>query len=55
MFNIKNAGKFVLPVAGMLLTLAASVVNGKNQDSKMEETVAKKVAEALANQNKGES
>ena len=55
MMDFKKAGKFVLPVAGFLLTMAASVVNSKSQDEKMKETIAEKVAEALANQDKGES
>lgn len=55
MFDIKNAGKYVLPVAGAILTVAASIVSNKNQDAKMNEAVAEKVAEALSKQAKGES
>lgn len=48
MFNVKNLGKFVLPVAGLALTIASSVINDKIKDEKLNETVTKKVAEALA-------
>ena len=37
---------------GAALTLGASLVNGRNQDKKMEDAIAKKVGEALANQAK---
>lgn len=37
---------------GAALTLGSSIVNAKNNDRKMEDTIAKKVSEALANQAK---
>jgi hypothetical protein len=37
---------------GAALTLGSSIVNAKNQDDKMKETIAKEVAEALKNQAK---
>ena len=53
--NFKNFGKIILPVAGVVLTIASSIVNTKTQDAKMDATIGKKVAEALADQAKGES
>ena len=50
--ELKNIGKVLLPVAGIALTIASSIVNGKNQEAQMEKTIAKKVAEALENQTK---
>lgn len=55
MFKLKDAGKLLLPIAGLVLTVASGIVNNKNQEAKLEETVAKKVAEALADKAKGES
>lgn len=46
--DIKKIGKVLLPVASIALTIAASIVSNKQQ----EETIAKKVAEALENQTK---
>lgn len=46
--DFKQIGKVALPFAGILLTLASSVVANKQT----EETIAKKVAEALADQAK---
>lgn len=48
----KMIGKYLMLALGSGLTLAASLVNQKNQDDKMDETIAKKVAEALNNQTK---
>lgn len=50
--NFKQVGKIALPVAGVVLTIAANIVNSKNQEAQMEQTIAKKVAEALENQAK---
>jgi hypothetical protein len=50
--DLTKIGKIALPVGGLLLTLAANVVNSKNQEVQMEQTIAKKVAEALENQAK---
>lgn len=50
--DLAKIGKIALPVGGLLLTLAANVVNSKNQEVQMEQTIAKKVAEALENQAK---
>ena len=49
---MKNIGKILLPIAGIALTIASSIVNTKNQEAQMEKTIAKKVAEALENQAK---
>lgn len=40
--------KYVMLGLGAALTLGANLVNAKNQDDKMKETIAEKVAEALA-------
>ena len=39
--------KYLMLGLGAALTLGANLVNAKNQDDKMNETIAKKVAEAL--------
>lgn len=46
--ELKKIGKILLPVASIALTIASSVISNKQQ----EETIAKKVAEALENQTK---
>lgn len=51
-FDKDKIVKIGMTVLGIGLTLAANLVNGKNQDVKMEETIEKKVAEALAAQAK---
>lgn len=43
--------KMGLSVLGMALTFGATLVNDKVKDAKLEETVQKKVQEALDNQN----
>lgn len=48
----KQIGKYVMMFLGAVLTLGASLVNTKNQDDRMKETVAEKVKEALENQMK---
>ena len=50
--DFKKVGKVLLPVAGLVLTIASSIVNNKQQEAQMEKTIAKKVAEALENQTK---
>lgn len=51
--NMKDAlGKYGLPVLGLVLTVAGTIVNGKNQDTKIDEAVAKHLPEALKNQAK---
>lgn len=42
--------KVGLSVLGMALTIGSTLVNDKVKDNKLEETVAEKVKEALANQ-----
>ena len=42
--------KYLMLGLGAALTVGSSLVNAHNQDRKMEETIAKKVSEALANQ-----
>lgn len=44
--------KVGLSVLGMALTIGSTLVNDKVKDNKLEETVAEKVKEALANQAK---
>lgn len=44
--------KYLMLGLGAALTLGANLVNAKNQDDKMKETIAEKVAEALNNQTK---
>lgn len=46
--DFKQIGKAALPLAGIVLTIASSVISNKQT----EETIAKKVAEALADQTK---
>lgn len=48
----KQIGKYVMMGLGAALTLGANLVNTKNQDDRMKETVAEKVKEALENQMK---
>lgn len=43
--------KMGLSLLGMALTFGATLVNDKVKDAKLEETVQKKVQEALDNQN----
>lgn len=50
--NKTTIGKYAMTALGLVLTVAGTMVNGKLQDKKMEETIAKKVAEALENQAK---
>ena len=44
--------KYLMLGLGAALSIGASLVNGKNQDDKMKETIAKEVADQLANQAK---
>ena len=44
--------KYLMLGLGALLTIGANLVNTKNQDNKMNETIAEKVKEALENQAK---
>lgn len=46
--DFKKVGKILLPVASIALTIASSIIANKQQ----EETITKKVAEALENQTK---
>lgn len=46
----KAVGKYLMLALGAALTVGSSLVNAKNQDSKMKETIAEQVAEALKNQ-----
>lgn len=48
----KVVGKYLMLALGAALTLGSSIVNSKNQDAKMKETIAEEVAEALKNQAK---
>lgn len=47
-----KVGKYLMLGLGAALTLGSSLVNAKNQDDKMKETIAAQVKEALANQAK---
>ena len=51
--NKKVIGKYLMMGLGTALTLAASLVSAKNQDTQIKEAVAEQVAEALKNQAKG--
>ena len=44
--------KYLMIGLGAALTLGANLVNAKNNDDKMKETIAEKVAEAINNQAK---
>lgn len=46
----KLVGKYLMMALGAALTLGSSLVNAKNQDTKMQETIAEEVQKALANQ-----
>ena len=46
--ELKKVGKILLPVAGIALTIASSIISNKQQEA----TITKKVAEALENQTK---
>lgn len=46
--NWKTVGKAALPVASVVLAVASTIVGNTNQKAQMEETVAKKVTEALS-------
>lgn len=48
----RQLGKYAMLALGAALTLGSSLVNAKNQDDKMKETIAEQVAEALKNQTK---
>lgn len=48
----KLIGKYLMMALGTALTIGSSLVNAKNQDAAMKETVAKEVAEALKSQTK---
>ena len=50
--NKQQITKYLMVGLGAALTLGANLVNAKNQDDKMKETIAEKVAEALNNQTK---
>lgn len=49
--DFKKVGKIALPVASVLLAGLSTVISNKQT----EETIAKKVAEAVAKANEGES
>lgn len=52
--NIKNwVVKNGLPLLGLGLTMVSTLVNNKNSDKKMEETITKRVNEVLADKMKG--
>lgn len=48
----KLVTKYLMMGLGAALTIGANLVNAKNQDDKMKETIAEKVAEALNDQAK---
>ena len=50
--ELKGFGKILLPVVGIALTVASSIVSSKQQEAQIDRTIAKKVAEALENQTK---
>ena len=50
--DIRKIGKTLLPIGALALSAVASVMSSKANEQQMEETISKKVAEALANQTK---
>ena len=48
----KLVTKYLMMGLGAALSLGASLINAKNQEDQMNETIAKKVAEALNDQTK---
>ena len=50
--DISKIGKALLPIGALALSAVASVMSNKANERQMEETITKKVAEALANQTK---
>lgn len=50
--NKQQITKYLMIGLGAALTLGANFVNAKNQDTKMKEIIAEKVAEALNDQAK---
>jgi hypothetical protein len=51
--DIKTIGKVSLKVLGLALPLVMTLVDAKNNDTKMKEEIAKGIEEALKNQTKG--
>lgn len=50
--NKQQVTKYLMMGLGAALTIGANLVNAKNQDDKMKETIAEKVAEALNDRTK---
>jgi hypothetical protein len=50
--NKQKIGKYLMMALGAALTLGSALVNEKNQEATIKETVAEKVAEALQGQAK---
>ena len=48
----KLISKYLMMGLGAALTLGSTLVNAKNQDTNMKETIAKEVAEYMKNQTK---
>lgn len=48
----KVIAKYLMMGLGAALSIGASLVNGKNQSDQMKETIAKEVADQIANQAK---
>lgn len=48
--DLKMIGKTSLKILGLALPVVMTLVDAKNNDTKMKETIAKEVAEALKNQ-----
>lgn len=48
--DAKKVLKFAMPAVAATLTLVSGLISSKLQDDKMNETIAKKVEEALSNQ-----
>lgn len=46
----KVIGKVIMPLLGAAFTIGAALINDKKQADMLDETVAKKVAEALKKQ-----
>ena len=52
MVDKSKVTKYLMLGLGAVLTIGANLVNTKNQDNKMNETIAEKVKEALESQTK---
>lgn len=54
MLNFETVKKIALPVGSLALAFASMIVSNKNNDVKMQKTIADEVAKAVADKMKGE-